>query len=382
MKVTRQTDQVTAMVVAPSLGGGGAEKATLLIADGLQRLGIYTHLVVEKASDAPLFPVPPVAQVHELRSPSTARSVVPLSKLIRAHRPDFVYTALPHVNILGAISAIASGRGTRLIVSVHNNLSEEFRGLDDAGKLRMLTPWTYRRAFRVIAVSRGVASSIVSHGSVGEKTRVVPNPVDDSCFTYDATVRQQSISSRARTAPRIISIGRLVPQKNFNLLIDAFSHFLNEFPDATLTILGEGPLRSPLEEHVRKLGLADAISMPGLHPNPSDILRGCDLYVQTSDFEGFGLAILEAMAAGLPCVSTDCDYGPRELIQNGRSGFLTESDPIRIAAAMAEALRSPERSLQLGSQGYEISKSFSVDHVSRAIAHAALESPADRGAQG
>lgn len=361
------------MVVAPSLGGGGAEKATLLIAQGLQELGIHTHLVLEKEVDTPLFPVPDVEQVHRLRSNSTIRSVLPLAKLIRRVRPDFVYTALPHLNILGAISAIASCRRTRLLASVHNNLTEEFRELDDAGPLRLLTPWAYRRAFRIIAVSNGVAGSVGGGTSVSARVRVVPNPLDESSFTFVPGEREERSRSRSRDAPRIVSIGRLVAQKNFALLINAFALFVHDFPAATLTIIGDGPMREPLERLIAELGLSSSVLLPGVHTMPSQVLGDYDLYVQTSDFEGFGLAILEAMASGLPCVSTDCDFGPRELIEHGTSGFLVQSDPTAIAHAMAEALLPVARSLQFGSRGYEISTSFTIQEVSRSIVRAATE---------
>jgi glycosyltransferase involved in cell wall biosynthesis len=130
----------------------------------------------------------------------------------------------------------------------------------------------------------------------------------------------------------------LKDEKNQALLFHAFALLL-ETVDARLMLLGEGPLRGKLEALSRKLGVADKIVMPGFVTDPAPFYRTADLFVLSSDYEGFGNVIVEALACGLPAVSTDCPSGPAEILENGRFGQLTPvGDAVALADAMAESL--------------------------------------------
>src|SRR3546814_16985490 len=118
------------------------------------------------------------------------------------------------------------------------------------------------------------------------------------------------------------AVGRLVSQKGFDRLLDAFSRIATDHPDWTLVIWGEGPDRAALEEQRRRLGLDGRVEMPGVSKQPGGWIEQSDLFILSSRFEGWGLVLGEAMAAGLTVISFDCEWGPAEMIEQEKSGIL------------------------------------------------------------
>jgi glycosyltransferase involved in cell wall biosynthesis len=132
----------------------------------------------------------------------------------------------------------------------------------------------------------------------------------------------------------VVSVGRLAKQKNFPLLLKAFSRAV-EHVDACLIILGEGSERARLEQLVDELGLAGRVDLPGYKKNVQPYVARSDLFVLSSDFEGMPNALLEAVAVGVPVVSTDCLSGPAEILQQGEGGLLV---PVGDAGALSDAI--------------------------------------------
>lgn len=139
----------------------------------------------------------------------------------------------------------------------------------------------------------------------------------------------------------VIGVGRLSPQKNFELLICAFANIAEEIPEYTLTIYGKGPLLDKYKKNVRKMGLESRIFFAGYINNIQDVIQKASLFVLPSDFEGMPNALAEAMALGLPCISTDCPAGgARFLINNGVNGLLVPiNDVDALSSEMLRILR-------------------------------------------
>ncbi|MFN3591959.1 MAG: glycosyltransferase, partial [Thermaurantiacus sp.] len=136
---------------------------------------------------------------------------------------------------------------------------------------------------------------------------------------------------------RILTAGRMKPQKNHALLIRAFARL--ELPSARLAILGDGRSEAATRALVAEMDLQTRVLMPGFVADPGPWLRSADLFVLSSDYEGFGNVLVEALAAGLPIVSTDCPFGPAEILEHGCYGRLVPvGDEGALAAAMADAL--------------------------------------------
>ena len=195
---------------------------------------------------------------------------------------------------------------------------------------------------------------------------IIPNAINP------AFLRTPYTGQRNR---EIVSIGRLTAQKNFALLITAFSLVSEEFPDYRLTIYGEGPLRKQLEDQVQDLNLADRVSFPGFVTEIEQRLETAAMFVLSSDFEGMPNALMEAMALGLPCVSTDCSGGGASfLIDSGKNGLLVPTgNPQALAEAMRSILSNPQLAARLGTEAADIKKQLSPEEIYKQWESFALE---------
>src|SRR5262249_38216695 len=154
---------------------------------------------------------------------------------------------------------------------------------------------------------------------------VIPNP-----FPLPGRVARLGQSKSGRV---IMAMGRLVHQKGFDLLLKAFSMVAAKHPEWSLAVLGEGPLRADLEAQTEELQLAGRVRWAGRIEDPFPTLCTADLFAFPSRFEGFGLALAEAMACGLPVVSFDCPEGPGEIIRHGVDGVLVPPEDVDALAA-------------------------------------------------
>ncbi len=154
---------------------------------------------------------------------------------------------------------------------------------------------------------------------------VIPNP----CVPIEQTRRPAGDGSR------IIAVGRLVRQKGFDLLLQAFARLAADAPDATLTIFGDGPERRALEKQARALRIDDRVSLPGTTPSPGAWLAAGDIFVLSSRFEGFPNVLVEALAAGFAAIAFDCPWGPSDILTDQQNGLLVPPEDVD---ALARAL--------------------------------------------
>ncbi|MEY8371353.1 glycosyltransferase [Aerococcaceae bacterium 50-4] len=163
---------------------------------------------------------------------------------------------------------------------------------------------------------------------------------------------------------RITSVGRLIESKGFDFLIEVFSEFINYYPDYTLDIYGEGEERGNLTKIIKKLKLYEKVQ---LHGNTSDIassIKDSGMFVFPSRHEGMPNALIEALALGIPCISTNCSMGPRELIQNGVNGILVEVDNEKeLLAQMIKLAADENYAERLGKKAVAIRETNSIEKV-------------------
>ena len=184
----------------------------------------------------------------------------------------------------------------------------------------------------------------------------MPNPI--------TTPEPVTATTQLLSAPSLIAVGRLHPQKGFDLLLKAFARIQAKYPDWQMTILGEGPMRTELEALRAQLKLTNHVHFPGLVSNVRDYLDQADLFVMPSRFEGFPMALCEAMACGLPVLAADCLSGPRDIIEDGVDGVLVTTENIDALTAGLDALMSnPAKRQQLARHAPEILDRFGVEQV-------------------
>jgi N-acetylgalactosamine-N,N'-diacetylbacillosaminyl-diphospho-undecaprenol 4-alpha-N-acetylgalactosaminyltransferase len=337
------------LFVINSLAGGGAERVmcTLLRAsqDEVREHRISLLLLDREAS---MYEVPRWVEVIELDCRhSLARSIWSVWRALRRLKPDTTISFLTRSNVANVIAA--SMLGIPAIVSERVNTSSHLGGGLGSLLARFLVKATYPRARRVIAVSQGVADGLsASFGVQHDRMTVIANPIDLD------EIRKQAESGApvAIEGPYIVTMGRLVPNKNFGLLIEAFAQ---SGIAGKLLILGDGPEREALTARIGALGLADRVVMPGFAANPFPTLRRAEFFVSPSNAEGFPNSLLEAMSVGLAVISTNCPSGPSEVLgelprEQVAAGVTFAPHGVLVSpddpAAMAEALRAmmdPER---------------------------------------
>lgn len=332
---------MTIALVTSSMDGGGAQRAIAKLAAGLAAAGQDVDLVLAHARGPCLAELPPQVRVIDLGAGRLATAVLPLARYLRRSRPRVVFSALDYVNVVAVLARAVSRSRVPLLVSERNTLSAAV-----AHTRRRSTRWmphllrlAYPHADAVVAVSRGVADDLEALcGLPAGSVRVLDNPVVTPELAERRALPVEHPWLRDKQVPVVLAVGRLVPQKDFETLLEAFAAVRRQRP-ARLVILGEGPLRADLEKHCADLGVSADVSLPGFCANPYPAMAAADVFVLSSRFEGSPGALIEAMSCGTPVVATDCPSGPRELLAGGRHGRLVPvGDSAALAAGLEDAL--------------------------------------------
>jgi glycosyltransferase involved in cell wall biosynthesis len=300
-----------------SIGAGGAERVLdhLLRASGIRAERYDVHLVLlDQEPEERTLPDFPTKHVLDGRGGLT-RSAWQLRRLLRRLKPDLCVSFLVRANICNVLAA-PLGMRTILCERMHLSLhiKERYSGL----RLRIarLIPWLlYRRADLVLGVSHGVRRDLINAFGVPEnKARTIYNPYDIRRIEEEAQFQpEMSLPSKF-----MISSGRLVPGKNFDMLIEAYRR---SGVTAPLIILGDGPERRRLEDQISASGLGGRVRLAGFHRNPFPAVARASVFILASRTEGFPNAVAEAMALGVPVIATDCPSGPAELLGGACSLF-------------------------------------------------------------
>ncbi|MCT7961882.1 glycosyltransferase family 4 protein [Laspinema sp. D1] len=221
-----------------------------------------------------------------------------------------------------------------------------------------LRRWTYPQANRLVVQSQGAYNYFPPQVQV--ITSIIPNPVLIPVLSESG---EHTIRKRL-SVPCIMAMGRLLEVKGFDLLLQAFAKVKDHHPQWSLTILGEGQLRSQLELLSHQLGIYGRVFMPGLANNVYEFLQQADIFVMSSRYEGFPNALCEAMACGLAVISTDCPSGPREIIRHGIDGILVENENVEALASAMDRLMSDEQERkELAAKALEVIERFSLEKV-------------------
>jgi len=331
------------LLVLPSLERGGGERVLLQLARSFLEAGREVHLAVLLGGGPLRCEVPDAVVLHELvdagyaRGFALARKALPrLASLIRSIRPDAVLSTMTGTNLLAAWACSQAHTNAHVVLREAASLVNTKSVLK-----RQMMRWLYRRADALIAVSEGVAEDLRCLGLAKNRIHIVHNPIDADRLRRLASLEPPATVDRK--FPYVVSLGRLVEQKDQRTLLRAYAmSALRE--THRLVIVGDGDLRADLERLAYELGIADRVWLTGAMDNPYPILARASLHVLSSRWEGYPNVLLEALALGVPVVSTDCPYGPRELLDGGRYGRLIPvADPAALAQAMVAEIAQPSR---------------------------------------
>lgn len=333
----------------------------LNLAEELVARGYTVDLVLCRREGELLSSVAGGVNIVDLGAKRTVTSLIPLVRYLNRRRPAVLFSSLGHQNIISIVAARISGSRSKIVVTQHNALGEE-SSLNGHLSHRLL-PGLYRVflpfADHVLAVSEGVADDLSFHSKFDRRRiSVIYNPVVRGAIRTLATEPVVSFPPDAGK-DCVIAVGRLSPQKNFDHLLRAFAQVARRRA-VSLAICGVGDLYTDLRALCDELGISERVHFLGFQKNPFKYISRASLLVMSSRYEGFGNVIAESLACGTPVVSTDCKYGPSEILDNGRFGRLVPLDDLgALAVAIDEELSRQHDKAALVSRA----NMFAVDRI-------------------
>lgn len=350
---------INIVFIVHTASGGGAERvATILAGEFASRAGYSSSLIsfYPVSHEYPLADGVTLQYLFEdeeaYRNASRLTRLCRLRKCVKALEPTYVIPFLWYVCVYSQISLV--GTKTRIIATVRNNPAV----VPSSALKRML------RNISILLAWKGFVQTDDQKQYFGSLIRrklfVIPNPVSPVFLGLDID------PSRAEN---VIMIGRLERQKCHETMLDACRLLCDQGVDLKVRIFGEGGKRNTIQSLINANNLSDRCILEGRTDNVPSALSDAAVYVLTSSYEGMPNSLMEAMAAGVPCISTNCPTGPSELIENGVNGFLIEvGDSASLAKRIEQLLSNPSLRTKMGSSAKEaISDRFSPSKIADRI---------------
>lgn len=305
---------------------GGAERVMVNLAKYFSENGYDTTLVTS-FQDTWEYPLAPTVrrltleetEIKQSRIKRNLSRIKKLRDLCKSEKPDILVSFMEEPNFRAILATW--GLPVKTLVSVRNDPIKEY-----AGKLgwfvgKVLLPMADGCVFQTSDAQKWFPKRLQ------KKSKIIYNAVKEDFYNVNRTpVRGE-----------IVTCGRLTEQKNHAMLINAFAEVQKKYPFATLKIYGDGNLKDKLQKQIDDLGLSSTAHLMGATSDVIKALQTADLFVLSSDYEGMPNALMEAMAAGVPCISTDCPCGgPRELLSDNKSWLSNIGDEEKLVAHITE----------------------------------------------
>jgi glycosyltransferase involved in cell wall biosynthesis len=341
----------------PNFEATGLQTSTILIADSLARRGVAVDLVVSNNQGSLAGLVRPPVQVVDLDlgNNNLGKGLFKAVGYVRRERPNAIFAYSGSGHLLALLVQLAR-RPTQIWIweLSTKRYRKMARKKENKGKILAHRVWLFatRSLYYVArrALIHRVGGVVTNSKAVAEEVEATLSPrsgkvhvIYNACAAdLDAAAARANSTARAAKGegPLIISVGRLSPRKDLDVLLRAFRQFRDQRP-ARLSLIGDGPHRGALEALTEELGLQGEVDFAGFQLDPFGYGREADLFALAAREEPFGNVLVEAMAAGIPVVST-ASTGPREILEGGRYGPLVPVlDPEALAKAIADALDNP-----------------------------------------
>lgn len=333
-----------------SLQKGGSERVMVNLAEYLHKNHYDVILVTQYKKEVEYDLLPEIRRVysepeeHELQGGRIHNFIARFHKLRSiwtAYKPDIILSFLGKNNLMAI--ATSAFLPAKVAVSVRGEPTMEYEGK----LMQLLAKWTFLFADGIILQTKQASEFFPV--PVRKKAVLLPNPINPLFLQKRYMGEREDV---------IVAAGRLDENKNHAMLIHAFAKIAGEYPTTKLVIYGEGESRDKLEALVEEKGLTDRVSMPGSVTDIADKICRARIFTLTSNTEGMPNSIMEAMALGIPVVSTDCPCGgPATLIEDGVNGLLVPvGDAFALSDAFRKILSDAECAERLGNNAYNITK--------------------------
>ncbi|MEK6477766.1 glycosyltransferase family 4 protein [Catalinimonas sp. 4WD22] len=346
--------------LVPSLVAGGAEHVMSHMANFWANKSYSVSIItLNHPQETPFYPLEEgvdLIQLNLLEKGNSFQKAVLFFKQWNAIRREIniikpnVLIAFLDITILLALT-VRPFIQAKVIVSERNNpYLNETNPL-----LKKINHFLYRFSDQLVLQTNQIAHTFPHH--LQNKIRIIPNPVLPPSHKLQDKSQEQSTHT-------IISMGRLKWQKGYDILIKAFAPLAKAHKEWSLVIIGEGDERHHLESLCRQEGVSEQVQLVGRRYNPYDMLKEASVFVLSSRFEGFPNALCEAMAIGLPCVATQCQFGPEEIIEHNVNGILVKvNDEIALRNALELLIESSTLRKKLGEHALKITERFALAKV-------------------
>lgn len=336
------------MFIIPSMAGGGAERVISVLANAFTEKGIETKIMMtagdacdyELHSDIELF------QAGEVTGGSVIKRfarVFRMRRLFKENSDAILVAFEPDATFFAGIAKM--GLSMKLLASERND-PKSFGN----SKVRK---FAYRWADKLVFQTRDAMEYFAPE--IQKKGCVIPNPISDS-------LPEPYTGQRKKT---VVAVSRLEPQKNHKMMLQAFAEFVRKYPEYTLYLYGKGSLEGELRQLAVTLQIEDKVIFEGFRKDVMKEIREAGMFVLSSDYEGISNSLLEAMAVGLPVISTDCPCGGSRLcISHGVNGLLTPvGNAESLEKAMTQIASSEEEAVSMGQEAVKVREQFSSQSI-------------------
>lgn len=350
----RKRKTVKAIFVLPNLNAGGAERVVTLLSRELVALGLAVDIALMLDEEVQ-YEVPNGVQLVKLNTramPRKKRLNVMRKYFSQEKKRNPQLVVLPfHDSCLKNVLMAVFGLNIRVVASERNN--PYIKGSSGISRLKANVPYALASA----CVFQTPDARAYYAPVIQKKGFIIANPLQ----------LNESLVWSGEEEKSIVSVGRLEPQKNHSMLIEAFEMLHREYPEYILDVYGEGSLRAELQAKIQEKGLQNAVYLRGYSKEVQRRVSEAALFVLSSDYEGMSNALIEALAIGVPSVSTDHPIGgARWLIQDGVNGLLTPvADAQALYLAMKHLLENSDVAKQMSEEGKKLREKLSACNIAR-----------------
>lgn len=351
------------LFVIPTLTAGGAERVIINLVKGINKEIFDVHLAVLDNRNAVFLEDIPVDVIfHDLNVKRVRHGVLRLFRLIARLKPQVIFSTLSHLNLALAIFKPFIRKKTVLIARETIVLSYGINEYKFRAVWNFLFKVFYNNVDFLVCQSQDMQMDLVNNFRIKrEKTKVINNPCDAigirEKILSETIIQKIPLINKHNDTLNLVSVGRLVHQKGFDLLLDAFSKLNNK--NIKLTIIGDGPLREELEAIAKNLDIDERVSFLGFVKDPYKIIRDSDAFILPSRYEGFPNIVLEALACGTPVIATPAPGGIKEILSNRDECVISESiSGVSLAEAIIFWINGDKARVPL-----EASEPYSLSHI-------------------